>query len=167
MKFFFLFLLIVFTQTLNAQREERIIQTEIAKIKIIPSYSHRNMFGNFVPQIDFDSAFTKIVRLGTKAIPILIKKLRDTTLVSIKNPCFSEEEMKVHDVAWFLINEIEPFPRHTALKLVFCTSDECDHFPQGFFTFIHSNPSEYASRYKKYFYSKERLKYLKSKQVRY
>lgn len=139
------------------------VNNELQNIKAIPSSTHPSISGEVSSLTVFDSSFTRIVRYGTKVIPSLIKRLGDTTSLKIENPCYAEEKMKMHDLVWFLIQEIEPFPRYDALHLVFCTEGDCEHFPQGFFNFIHSDPKLYASRYKKYFYSKRRVQYLNKK----
>jgi hypothetical protein len=162
MKLFLIFILLTFTKLSNAQNSEQSIRNEIEKIKIIPSYHHTNMIGDSVPQTIYDSSFSKIVDMGVKVIPTLLKLLKDTSVVKIINPCFDEKKMRMHDIGWFLIRQIEPFPFHAALNLQFCIEGDCDHFPQGFFNFIHSNPTEYSVRYEKYFYSRVRKKYLKS-----
>ena len=132
------------------------IKTEISRIKNIPSYSHPDIQGKIDSLIIIDSSFSKIVSLGTSAIPVLIDWLYDTSFTIVQNPCWLEEPMRTHDIAWFLINEIEPIPEYPALKIKFCTYGDCSHFPEHFFNYIHTNPKRYANRYKKYFTSKER-----------
>ena len=165
MKIFKVILFCFLNLALSAQSNREFIENEMKNVKQIPSYYHKDVLSKRKTPTVFDSAFSKIAQLGTQAIPILINKLKDTTSINIINPCFSEEKMKVHDLAWFLINEIEPFPRFIALKIQFCTWNECDHFPDGFFNFVHRNPIELANRYEKYFYGSERKKYLKSRNL--
>jgi len=165
MKIFITIVFCLLNLTINAQSKEEFIHSEMRKVKQIPSYSHENVLGKRKPLTVFDSSFSKIVKLGAEAIPVLINKLKDTTTIDIVNPCFTEEKMKVHDLAWFLINEIEPFPKFLAVKIRFCTWNECDHLPDHFFNFVHSDPRDLANRYKKYFYSSERKKYLRSKNL--
>ena len=133
-----------------------IIEKEIVNIKTIPSFTHPDFQGTKEPLTIFDSSYTKIVSLGIGAIPVLINKLYDTTFITPRNPCWEGEAMRTRDIAWFLINEIEPIPAFPALGLVICTQGSCSHFPQGFFNFIHNDPILYANRYKKYFNNKQR-----------
>ena len=140
-----------------------VIEKEIINIKAIPTNSHPDIQGKLDSVTVFDSSYSKIVSLGVKAIPVLFKWLYDTSYTPVKNPCWEEEPMRVHDIAWFLINEIEPIQEYYALKIVMCTWDQCSHFPQGFFNFIHSRPIIFATRYKKYFYSNQRKLILRGK----
>jgi len=102
-----------------------------------------------------DSAYIYITKLDTNAIPTLMHYLSDTTTTSIANTCLGGY-FTYGQLAFFLINDIEPIPYFTVTKSQWDVLGECGTLPYGFLNYIKSRGQEFEKEYGVYFRSQDR-----------
>ena len=146
----------------NGQTKE-VVEKNIVKIKSIPSYYLKGfVYDPKVKRQDLikDSSYLQITRLDTFALQYLIPFLSDTTLTHINNECL-QSKFKIADLAFFLINDIEPVPYVLVTCGQYCTWGECGSLPDGFLYFINAQRLRFKNDYFIYFYGEKRSEWLK------
>jgi hypothetical protein len=113
--------------------------------------------------ISIDSGYLSIIRKGTEINPALIPILSDTSLTHIRNTC-SGGYFTLGQLSFFLINDIEAVPMFRVTKIHFDVFGECG-LAYGVLHYLKNNGAVFKERYKKYFYSKERIEYLRQNKI--
>jgi hypothetical protein len=147
----------------NGQTKET-VEKSIYNIKSVPSYYLKGfVYDPKVQRQDLvkDSFYLKIKRLDTFALQYLIPFLSDTSLTDIKNECL-ETNLKIADLAFFLINDIEPVPYALVTGGQYCTWGECGGLPDGFLYFINAQRLRFKKDYTNYFYGDKRREWVKA-----
>jgi hypothetical protein len=161
-----LLIIVVLTLTicLNASGQTKeIVEKNVYNIKSIPSYYLKGFV--YDPKVQRqslikDSSYLEITRLDTFALQYLIPFLSDTTLTEINNECL-QTKFKIADLAFFLINDIEPIPYALITGVQYCTWGECGGLPDGFLYFINSQRLRFKNDYVNYFYGDKRREWVK------
>ena len=142
---------------------KEIVEANIYNIKSVPSYYLKGFVYNAkVKRQDLikDSSYLHITRLDTNALRYLIPFLGDTTLTEINNECL-QTKFKIADLAFFLINDIEPVPYALVTDGQYCTWGECGDLPDGFLYFINAQRLRFKNDYVNYFYGDKRNQWVK------
>lgn len=162
-----LFIIIILTLSIfvnvNGQTKET-VEKSIYNIKSVPSYYLKGfVYDPKVQRQDLakDSFYLKIKKLDTFALQYLIPFLSDTSLTDIKNECL-ETNFKIADLAFFLINDIEPIPYALVTGGQYCTWGECGILPDGFIEFLNNQRLRFKKDYETFYYGTKRNKWLKS-----
>jgi hypothetical protein len=138
------------------------------RIRAVPSwyiagYNSSKTKGDKLEGID--TVYADIVKLDTIAIPKLIPFLSDTTYTEILNTC-TGGYFTFGQLAFFLINDIEPVPYFLVTKSRWDAFGECWNLPIGFLGFLRINGSNFKDQYSRYINSKERQDWLKQNKKR-
>jgi hypothetical protein len=163
MKFCYaLILTLTFCLTLCGQTKE-VVEKNIYNIKSIPSYYSKEFV--FDPEVKRqalikDSSYLKIIKLDTFALQYLINFMSDTTFTEIYSECL-HTKLKIADIAFFLIQDIEPFPYALVTGGQYCTWGECGGLPDGFLYFINAQRLRFKNAYINYYFSEKRNEWLK------
>jgi hypothetical protein len=156
--------ILTLTICLNASGQTKeIVEKNIYNIKSIPSYYLKGFM--YDPKIKRqnlikDSSYLQITRLDTFALQYLIPFLSDTTLTEISNECL-QTKFKIADLAFFLINDIEPVPYASVTGGQWCTWGDCGGLPDGFLYFINAQRLRFKNDYVNYFYGEKRNEWVK------
>ena len=157
-------LILTLTYFLNVcGQTKKIVEKNIYNIKSIPSYYlKRFVFDPKVKRQELikDSSYLQITKEDTFALQYLIPCLSDTTLTEISNECL-QTKFKIADLAFFLINDIEPVPYASVTGLQWCTWGECGGLPDGFLYFINDQRLRFKNNYATYFYGDKRREWVK------
>lgn len=102
-----------------------------------------------------DSAYVRVVKLDTIAIPTLMSHLSDTTETGIAITCLGGY-FSLGQLAFFLINDIEPIPYFTVTKSQWDVLGECGTLPYGFLNYVKSQGQKFENEYRVYFHSQAR-----------
>jgi len=108
-----------------------------------------------------DSAYVRIAKLDTIAIATLMNYLSDTTATGIANTCLGGY-FSFGQLAFFLINDIEPIPYFTVTKSQWDVLGECGTLPYGFLNYVKSKGQEFENEYRVYFHSQARQDWISS-----
>lgn len=164
MKLLILFILTFALYTSSNGQPKEVVDRNIYKIKSIPSY-YLNGFAynakNKGQDLIKDSAYFHIRSLDTSALSYLIPYLSDTTLTTIKIECH-KSKLKIADVAFFLINDIEPIPFALVTGSQWCICCECGSLPEGFLSYINTERLQFKNEYVNFFYGDKRKQRLKT-----
>jgi hypothetical protein len=148
-------------QTLSQVNE--ITEKAFYQVKFIPNGRlNTDSYGKPIYK-QMDSAYSSILKLGVRAIPLLMAKMNDTALTNIVNPCDNDKLMRYGDLAWFLVQDIERIPLFAVTKMQWCVWGACEHFPQGFFESLNFSRSKFSKQYANYFHSRERQRFIKKR----
>jgi len=108
-----------------------------------------------------DSVYASIAKLDTNAIPTLMNHLSDTTSTVIANTCLGGY-FTLGQLAFFLINDIEPIPYFTVTKSQWDVLGECGTLPYGFLNYVKFKGQEFKNEYRVYFNSQARQDWINS-----
>lgn len=137
-----------------------IVDREIFNVKSIP-FHYSKFYSESIKDKPLltDASYLKIKSLDTLAIPYLILKLSDTSITSIENTCLGTK-YKVGDIAFFLINDIEPIPYGMVTGGQYCTMGQCGVLPDGFITYLNNQREKFYNAYRIYYYGDKRKEWL-------
>lgn len=160
MKYLSLMFTFSFCCSISFGQCQQYIDKEILGIKGIPYHYQKGKLSDKI-KIEFkDVSYLNIKKLDTSAIRFLINKLTDTTLTSIDNTCMGTK-LKIADLAFFLINDIEPVPYAMVTGGQYCTLGECGSLPDGFLYFINAQRLRFKNEYTKFYYGAARKEWLR------
>ena len=153
-----LILLLFFFLLAYSQTEKPDILSMMKDVKSIPAwyttgYKYRKT--NKSRFDGLDSAYVCVAKLDTNAIITLMNYLSDTIATSIANTCLGGY-FTYGQLAFFLINDIEPIPYFTVTKSQWDVLGECGTLPYGFLYYLKSKGQEFENEYQVYFRSQAR-----------
>ena len=163
-KLFFILTILVLTSIIgHSQVGSPTVYRTLNKIKGVPSWyttSHKYDKTKKDRFKGVDSVYVGIAKLDTNAIVKLIDFLADTSSTTIPNTC-QNGYFTYGQLAFFLINDIEPIPFYIVTKSQWDVLGECGILPYGFLNYLKNNASRFETEYRTYFNSQERQEWLK------
>jgi hypothetical protein len=97
-----------------------------------------------------DSIYWKVVRSGKNAVPLLISQLGDSSETQVLLSCYSGR-LKIHHLAFILLEEICPFPIAAETGMQFDVIDEGCPFGLGFLEYVDRSPANFQGIVSKWY----------------
>jgi hypothetical protein len=160
MKVIIIFFLFFLSQQINVycQPDSSILREELLRINFVPFKFSKDVGDKGKKFTDIQ--YLSIHDMGPRIIPILWKLLLDSTKTKIKNKC-SGTYFTVGQLSFILIDDIESIPFSEVTGRQFDVIESCSVLPDGLLIYIRFNGAEFQAKYKIYFYSTNRIEWLR------
>ena len=148
-------ILVSFFISIKLFAQDSVIRAKLNQIEKIPCTYLKHSADKQL----YDNAFKFILERDTLAIPSLINLLLDTSFSKVKD-LNTNTYYKKGDLAFILINYIEFVPFALITHSQWCMCCDCGNLPMYFLEYLDINRLEFQQKYKSYFISAERRKYI-------